>query len=71
METVVAPNIDVVRKGVLIGSITKVSSKLSGVSAIRNLTRSLALLTTYDVPLSPGVNPLEGFHLVKLRKVGT
>ncbi len=44
METIVAPNIDVVRRGVLIGSITKLG--LGGVSTVRNLNRSSPLPTT-------------------------
>jgi hypothetical protein len=37
METVVAPNINVVKRGVLIGSIAKLGSRSNGVLAIRNL----------------------------------
>jgi hypothetical protein len=43
VEMVVAPNINVVRKETLIRSTTKLGSGLGGVSAIRNLSRSLAL----------------------------
>jgi len=46
VEMVVAPNIDVVRKGVLIGSVTKLSSGLGGVSTRRNVNRSSMLPTT-------------------------
>ncbi len=46
METVVAPNINVVRRGVLIGSATKLGNGSSGISVIRNLNQSLALPTT-------------------------
>jgi hypothetical protein len=46
VETIVVPNIDVVEKGILIGSATKLGSKLSGVSVIRNLNRSLTLSIT-------------------------
>jgi hypothetical protein len=45
VETVVAPNIDVVRRGELIESIIKLGSRSSGVLAIRNLSQSLALPT--------------------------
>jgi hypothetical protein len=44
VETVVAPNIDVVRKGVLIRYATKLGSRSNGVPTIRNLSQSLALL---------------------------
>jgi hypothetical protein len=43
VETIVVPNIDVVRKGVLIGSTTKLGS--GGVSTVRNLNRSSTLPT--------------------------
>jgi hypothetical protein len=42
MEMVVAPNINVIRRGILIGFATKLGSKLSGVSTIRNLSQSSA-----------------------------
>jgi hypothetical protein len=45
VETVVMPNIDVVRKGVLIVSIAKLGSGLSEVLVGRNLSQSLRLLT--------------------------
>ncbi len=38
--TIVVPNMDIVRKGVLIGSIAKLGSGLSGVLARRNLNQS-------------------------------
>jgi hypothetical protein len=37
LETVVAPNIDVIKRGVLIRSTTKLGSKSGGVLTIRNL----------------------------------
>jgi hypothetical protein len=46
VETVVAPNIDVVKRGVLIGFATKLASGSSGVLARRNLNRSSTLPTT-------------------------
>ncbi len=45
METIVAPNINVVRRGGQIGSIAKLGSESSGVSTKMNLSQSLALLT--------------------------
>jgi hypothetical protein len=46
VETVVAPTMDVVRKGILIGSTTKLGNGLGGVSARRKLSGSMALSTT-------------------------
>jgi len=43
---VVAPNINVVRRGVLIGFITKLGSRLGGVSVVKNLNQNLTLLIT-------------------------
>ncbi len=45
VETIVAPNIDVVRRGILIGSVVRLGNGLSGVLAVRNLNQSLALPT--------------------------
>jgi hypothetical protein len=45
VEMVVSPNINVVRRGVLIGFTTKLGSGLGGVLAIKNLSRNLTLLT--------------------------
>jgi hypothetical protein len=45
VETVVVPNINVARRGVLIGFVTKLGSRSSGVLVVRNLGRSLALPT--------------------------
>jgi hypothetical protein len=39
VETVVVPSIDVIKKGVLIGSTIKLGSGLGGVSAVRNLNQ--------------------------------
>jgi hypothetical protein len=39
VETIVAPSIDVIKKGVLIGSTTKFGSGLGGVSTVRNLNQ--------------------------------
>jgi hypothetical protein len=43
VETVIEPNIDVVKRGVLIGYVTKLGSGSNGVSIRRNLNRSLGL----------------------------
>ncbi len=45
---VVAPNIDVIKRGILIGFIAKLGNGSSGVLAIRNLNRSstLPIVTT-------------------------
>jgi len=43
VETVVAPNIYVVTRGVLIGSTTKLGNELSGISAKKNLNRNTTL----------------------------
>jgi hypothetical protein len=43
VETVVAPNIYVVRRGILIGSATKLGNKSNEISVIRNLNPSSAL----------------------------
>jgi len=43
VETIVTPNINVVRRGVLIRSTTKLDGGLRGVLAIRILSQSLAL----------------------------
>ncbi len=45
-ETIVAPSMDVDRRGVLIGSVTKLGSGLSGISARRNLNKRSTLSTT-------------------------
>jgi hypothetical protein len=38
VETIVAPNINVVRRGVFIRSIIKLGSGLGGISVVRNLS---------------------------------
>jgi hypothetical protein len=67
VETVVAPNIDVVRRGVLIGSATKLGNGSSGISVIRNLSRSLALPTTttgvVGIPQMVFTNPITTLHV--------
>ncbi len=44
METIVTLSINVIRRGVLIGSITKLGSGLGGVSIVRNLNYQQLLL---------------------------
>jgi hypothetical protein len=46
VETTVAPTMDVVRRGLLIGSIEKLGSGLGGILARRKLNGSLTLLIT-------------------------
>jgi len=54
MKMFVAPNMDVGRRGVLIGSITKLGSRLGGILAGRNLNRSSALpIVTTEVVGTP------------------
>jgi hypothetical protein len=44
VETVVAPNINFVRNGILVGSATNLGHGLGGVSAKRNLSKSSRIL---------------------------
>jgi hypothetical protein len=46
VELIVAPNTNVVRGGILIGSVTNLGYGTSGVSIERNLNNSLGLLAT-------------------------
>jgi hypothetical protein len=46
VELIVAPNTNVVRGGVLIGSVANLGCGTSGISIERNLNRSSGLLTT-------------------------
>jgi hypothetical protein len=46
VEIVVAPSIDVVRREILIRSLTKLGSGLGGVLAVRNLSLALPTTTT-------------------------
>jgi hypothetical protein len=66
---VVVPNIDVVKKGVLIGLTKKLGSESSGVSAVRNLNRSSALPTTtigvVGMPQMVFTNPITTIHVNK------
>jgi hypothetical protein len=43
VERIVVPNVDVVRRGVLIGFVAKLGSELGGVLVGRNLHRNFAL----------------------------
>jgi hypothetical protein len=45
VEMVVAPNINVIRRGILNGSTTKLDIGSDGVSVVRNLSQSLTLPT--------------------------
>jgi hypothetical protein len=45
VETIIVPNIDVVKRGVLIGSVAKLGSESSRVLKVRNLSWDLALPT--------------------------
>ncbi len=53
MEIVVAPNMDVVRRGVIIGPVTKLGSGLGGISARKNLSRNSTLPTTSGIVKTP------------------
>ncbi len=62
----VVPNIDVVRRGILIGFETKLGSGSNGVSVRRNLSRSLVLPTTttgvVGIPQMVFTNPITTTH---------
>jgi hypothetical protein len=64
---VVAPNINVVKREVLIASIAKLGSGLGGISIIRNLSRSLTLPTTtigvICIPQMAFTNPITTTHV--------
>jgi NADH dehydrogenase FAD-containing subunit len=66
---VVAPNINVVRRGVLIGFTTKLGSGFGGVWVVRNLNQSLALpaIATRVVGIFQMVftNPITTTHVNK------
>jgi len=67
VETVVAPNIYVVTRGVLIRSTTKLGNKLSGILAKRNLNRNTTLpIITIGVVGTPQMvftNPIMIIHV--------
>jgi hypothetical protein len=66
VETIVVPNINVITKGILIRSTTKLGSRLSGVLARKNLSWSLELptITTWIVSILQMVftNPIMTTH---------
>jgi len=45
VETIVAPNIDVVRRGILFGFVAKLGNGSNGILVVRNLNQSSTLLT--------------------------
>jgi hypothetical protein len=63
---VVEPNIDVIRRGVLIGFVTKMGSGSSGVLALRNLNRSLVLpigtIAIVGIPQMVFINLITATH---------
>jgi hypothetical protein len=67
---VITPNIDVVKRGVLIGFVAKLGSRLGGVLARRNLSRSLALPTTTTTVVSTPhmvfTNPIMITHVKRI-----
>jgi hypothetical protein len=67
VETIVASNIDVVRRGELIRSATKLGNRLSGILAIKNLSRSSTLPTTttrvIGIPQMVFTNPITITHV--------
>ncbi len=67
MEMVVAPNIYVVTRRVLIGSTTKLGNKLSGILAKTNLNRNTTLpIITIGVVATPQMvftNPIMIIHV--------
>jgi len=66
VETIIEPNIDVVKRGVLIGFVTKLGSGSNGVSIRRNLSRSLGLPTStirvVGIPQMLFINPIMAIH---------
>ncbi len=53
MEIVVAPNMNVLRRGVIIGLVTKLGSGSGGISARKNLSRNSTLPTTSGIVRTP------------------
>ncbi len=70
METIVAPNIDVLRRKILIGFATKLGSGLNGVLAVKNLSQSLALLAdnigVVGIPQMVFTNSMMTTHVNKI-----
>jgi len=67
VETVVAPNIYVVTRGVLIGSTTKLGNELGGISTKKNLNQNTTLpIITIGVVGTPQMvftNPIMIIHV--------
>ncbi len=67
METVVTPIRNVVRRGILIGSVTKLGSRLGGVFVVRNLSQSLTLpaniIGVVGIPQMMFTNPIMTIHV--------
>jgi hypothetical protein len=74
METVVSPNINVVKRGVLIGSVTKFGSRSNGISTIKNLSQSLTLLKAITrivgILQMVFINSITTTHWVRVRAWG-
>ncbi len=70
VETVVMPTMDVVKRGVLIGSTTKLGSGLSGVLVGRKLSGSMTLPTTtikvVGTPLMVFTNSIMTTHVNRI-----
>jgi hypothetical protein len=66
METVIAPSMDVIKKGMVIGYVLNVNSGLSGFLAGRNLSRSSRLPTinigVVRTPQMVFTNPIMTIH---------
>jgi ribosomal protein L17 len=67
VEKIIAPNIDVVKRGILIGYAAKLGNGSGRVYARRNLSRSFALLAdtirVVDIPQMVFTNPKTTFHV--------
>jgi hypothetical protein len=67
VETVVTPIRNVVRRGILIGSVTKLGSRLGGVFVVRNLSQSLTLpaniIGVVGIPQMMFTNPIMTIHV--------
>jgi hypothetical protein len=66
VETIVEPNIKLIRKGIIIRFATKLGSELGGISARRNLSRSLMLpipiTRVVGIPEMVFTNQIMTFH---------
>jgi hypothetical protein len=67
VEIVIAPNIDVVKMGILIGSATKLGNGSNGVSIVRSLNQSSTLpIATTGIVRKPQMvftNPISTTHV--------